>query len=112
MNDLDAESHLFIDGKLTDAASGATFANINPATEETIGQVADAGAVDMDRAIGAARRAFDETDWATNRALRRTCLQQLKDALDREREPLRPQIVPHARTPLMLTYSIHPHPFF
>jgi aldehyde dehydrogenase (NAD+) len=106
MTDLDAESHLFIDGKLADAASGSMFANVNPATEEVIGQVADAGAVDMDRAIGAARRAFDETDWSTNRALRRRCLQQLKDALDRERETLRPQIVAEVGTPVMLTYAI------
>jgi aldehyde dehydrogenase (NAD+) len=106
MADLDAEPRLLIDGKLTDAASGATFANVNPATEDVIGQVANAGAVDMDRAIGAARRAFDETDWSTNRSLRRRCLQQLKDALDRERETLRPQIVAEVGTPIMLTYAI------
>ena len=106
MADLDAEARLLIDGKLVDAASGATFANVNPATEEVIGQVADAGAADMDRAIGAARRAFDETDWSTNRSLRRRCLQQLKDALDRERETLRPQIVAEVGTPIMLTYAI------
>jgi aldehyde dehydrogenase (NAD+) len=106
MADFDAESRLLIDGKLADAASGATFANVNPATEEIVGQVADAGAADMDRAIGAARRAFDETDWSTNRSLRRRCLQQLKDALNRERETLRPQIVAEVGTPIMLTYAI------
>jgi aldehyde dehydrogenase (NAD+) len=106
MADFDAEPRLLIDGKLADAAFGATFANVNPATEEVIGQVADAGATDMDRAIGAARRAFDETDWSTNRALRRRCLQQLKDALDHERETLRPQIVAEVGTPIMLTYAI------
>ncbi|HEV2310050.1 MAG TPA: aldehyde dehydrogenase family protein, partial [Acidimicrobiia bacterium] len=91
MADFDAEPRMLIDGKLVDAASGATFANVNPATEEIIGQVADAAPEDMERAIGAARRAFDETDWSTNRAFRRRCLQQLKDALDRERDTLRPQ---------------------
>jgi aldehyde dehydrogenase (NAD+) len=106
MADFAAESRLLIDGKLADAASGATFANVNPATEAVVGQVADAGAADMDRAIGAARRAFDETDWSTNRSLRRRCLQQLKDALDRERETLRPQIVAEVGTPIMLTYAI------
>ena len=44
MADLDAESRLLIDGKLADAASGATFANVNPATEDVAGHVADAGA--------------------------------------------------------------------
>jgi aldehyde dehydrogenase (NAD+) len=106
MVDFDAEARLLIDGKLADAASGATFANVNPATEEVIGHVADAGAADMDRAIGAARRAFDTTDWSTNRSLRRRSLQQLKDALDRERETLRAQIVAEVGTPIILTHAI------
>jgi aldehyde dehydrogenase (NAD+) len=106
MVDFDAEGRMLIDGKLADAASGATFANVNPATEEVIGQVADGGAADMDRAIGAARRAFDESDWSTNRALRRRCLQQLKDALEREKETLRPQVVAEVGTPIILTYAI------
>jgi len=61
---MNPEARLFIDGELVDAVSGKTYSNINPATEETMGQVADAGVEDMDRAIAAARRAFDETDWA------------------------------------------------
>ena len=55
---------MMIDGKLVDGAAG-TFTNINPATEEVIGEVADASKADMHRAIDAARRAFDETDWST-----------------------------------------------
>jgi aldehyde dehydrogenase (NAD+) len=106
MADFDAEPRMLIDGKLADAASGATFANINPATEEVIGQVADAGPADMDRAIGAARRAFDETEWSTDRSLRRRCLQQLKDALANERETLRGQIVAEVGSPIVLTYAI------
>ena len=42
--------------------SGRTFETVNPATEEVLGVVADAGAEDLDDAIGAARRAFDDTD--------------------------------------------------
>jgi aldehyde dehydrogenase (NAD+) len=106
MAEYDAEPRMLIDGKLADAASGATFSNVNPATEEVIGQVANAGPADMDRAVAAARRAFDETDWSSNRALRRRCLQQLKDALDRERETLRAQIVAEVGTPIMLTYAV------
>ncbi|HEV2993798.1 MAG TPA: aldehyde dehydrogenase family protein, partial [Acidimicrobiia bacterium] len=106
MADFDAEPHLLIDGKLVDAASGATFENVNPATEAVIGTVADAGPADVDRAIGAARRAFDDTDWSTNRALRRRCLQQFKDALDRERETLRAQVIAEVGTPIMLTYAV------
>jgi aldehyde dehydrogenase (NAD+) len=106
MTDFDAEPRMLIDGKLVDAASGATFPNLNPATEEVIGQVADGAPADMERAITAARRAFDETDWSTNRALRRRCLQQLKDTLDRERETLRAQIVAEVGTPVMLTHAV------
>ena len=62
------ETRMLIDGKLVDGEAG-TFDNINPATEEVLGQVADASTADMHRAIDAARRAFDETDWSTNRAL-------------------------------------------
>jgi aldehyde dehydrogenase (NAD+) len=60
------EERMLIDGKLIEAQSAKRFDNLNPATEETFGQVADAGAEDMWRAIAAARRAFDETDWSTN----------------------------------------------
>ena len=58
------ESRMLIDGKLVDGEAG-TFTNINPATEEVLGEVADASKADMHRAIDAARRAFDETDWST-----------------------------------------------
>ena len=47
----------------------------------------------MQRAIGAARRAFDETGWSTDRALRQHCLGQLQDALEAEQEQLREQLI-------------------
>ncbi|HEX5616267.1 MAG TPA: aldehyde dehydrogenase family protein [Acidimicrobiia bacterium] len=97
---------MLIDGTLCDASDGATFDNVNPATETVIGPVADGGAADMDRAIAAARRAFDETDWATNRSRRVACLQQLRDALDKHKEDLRPQIVAEVGTPIALTYAV------
>src|SRR6266542_2013680 len=106
MSELIAEPRILIDGKLVEAASGATYGNINPAAEEVAGEVADGGAEDMDRAIDAARRAFDDTDWATNAAFRQRCLQQLKDALDKEKESLRPQIVTEVGAPIMLTYAV------
>ena len=86
------ESRMLIDGKLVEAFGGATYDNINPATEAVIGPVADADAADMESAITAARRAFDETSWSTDRAFRRTCLVQLKDALASHREDLRPTL--------------------
>ncbi|HMG26460.1 MAG TPA: aldehyde dehydrogenase family protein, partial [Acidimicrobiia bacterium] len=106
MSELAAEPRMLIDGKLVDAASGATYGNVNPATEEVAGEVADAGPADMDRAIEAARRGFDDTDWSTNPAFRKRCLQQLKDALDKEKETLRPQIVTEVGAPISLTYAV------
>ncbi len=106
MSDLNAEPRMLIDGELVDAASGATFENVNPATEEIIGEVADGGVDDMERAIASARRAFDDTDWSTDRALRKRCLQQLKDALVAHAEELRPQLVAEVGTPIALTYVV------
>ena len=57
-------ARLFIDGQWVDAASGATFKTTNPATEETITEVAAAGVPDVDRAVQAARRAFTSGPWA------------------------------------------------
>jgi betaine-aldehyde dehydrogenase len=51
---------MYIDGRWEDAASGRTFAVMNPATGETMARVPEAGAADVDRAARAARRAFDE----------------------------------------------------
>ena len=58
------DAKLFIDGKLCDAADGKTFDVISPWTGEVVGKAADAGKADVDAAIAAARRAFDQTDWA------------------------------------------------
>jgi len=96
---------MLIDGALVEAASGKRFDNINPATEQVLGAVADGGADDIDRAIAAARRAFDETDWSTNRALRRRCLEQLQVAIEAEREALRAELVAEVGTPVALTYG-------
>jgi len=56
---------LFVDGDLCPAASGATFVSHDPSTGEEVGVFADAGVDDAERAIAAARRAFDTSDWAT-----------------------------------------------
>ncbi len=100
------ESRLLIDGKLVPATGGRTYANVNPASEEVIGQVADATREDMERAIAAARRAFDSSDWSTNLAKRAKCLRQLQAALAKHKEELRPQIVAEVGTPIMLTYAV------
>ena len=72
---------MLIDGELTPPQSGKQYPNVNPATEEVIGYAPDAGPEDISKAIAAARRAFDETDWSTNHAFRRHCLEQLAAAI-------------------------------
>ncbi len=103
---MDFESRMLIDGKLVEAEGGRTYDNINPATEEVIGPVADASPTDMEQAIGAARRAFDDTGWATDVELRKRCLLQLQEGLAKHREELRPQIVAEVGAPLGLTYAM------
>jgi aldehyde dehydrogenase (NAD+) len=104
--DLAFEHRMLIDGKLVEASGGKTYDNLNPATEEVIGPVADGSPADMEQAIAAARSAFDTTKWATDPAFRKACLQQLKEALDKHKEELRPQIVAEVGTPIALTFAI------
>ncbi len=54
----------FIGGEWQPAASGKTFATIDPATEEVITEVAEADAADVDRAAKAAREAFENGPWS------------------------------------------------
>src|ERR1700677_1251402 len=97
------EARMLIDGQLVDASSGRTFSNLNPATEEVLGEVADGSADDMHRAIDGARRAFDETDWSTNHSFRKHCLEQLQEALESEREELREELILEVGCPRMIT---------
>jgi aldehyde dehydrogenase (NAD+) len=99
------EPRMLIGGKLVEAASGKRFENINPATEEVLGEVADASAEDMRQAISLARGAFDESDWSTNRALRKRCLEQLQAALESEREEYREELIAEVGTPRMMTFA-------
>ncbi len=57
---------LYIGGEFVKARSGRTFPTVNPATEEVLAEVAEAGPEDIDRAVGAARRA-QESVWARTR---------------------------------------------
>lgn len=54
----------FIDGAFVDAHDGATFTTPNPATGEALIDIAASGAADVDRAVAAARRAFEEGVWS------------------------------------------------
>lgn len=56
-------TQLFINGEWVDSASGETWSVVNPATGDKLADVALANATDVDRAVLAARRAFDEGEW-------------------------------------------------
>src|SRR5438876_11229575 len=61
---------LFIDGQFVDAESGRTFTSLNPATGETFAEVAEADKADIDKAVAAARKAF-EGKWSKTSARER-----------------------------------------
>ncbi|HCU97674.1 MAG TPA: betaine-aldehyde dehydrogenase [Actinobacteria bacterium] len=56
-----SEYGLFLDGEFVPPASGESFTTLNPASEEPLARVAAAGAADVDHAVTAARRAFEES---------------------------------------------------
>ncbi|NDU76493.1 aldehyde dehydrogenase [Actinomadura sp. DSM 109109] len=95
---------LLVDGRLVPGGGGA-FETINPATEEVLGTAADASADDMDRAIAAARRAFDETGWATDPAFRARCLRQLREGLLKRADELRELTIAEVGAPRFLTFG-------
>jgi aldehyde dehydrogenase (NAD+) len=101
------EEAMLIDGALVGAAHGATFDNINPATEQVIGTVADAGAADVDRAISAARRAFDESNWAYDAEMRRHCLLQLHQAMLKSADEFRAIAVTETGVAVRTSYTFH-----
>jgi aldehyde dehydrogenase (NAD+) len=83
------EHRLLIDGQLTEASGLARYDNINPADGSLVGKAADGREQDMERAIGAARRAFDETQWSRDHGQRQHCLRQLQAALREEADLFR-----------------------
>ena len=99
------EGRLLINGRLTEARSGRRYPNINPATEEVIGSVADAAPEDAQEAVAAARRAFDETTWTHDLSLRRRCLTQLRDALRAQSSLLYEQLVAEVGATMAITAS-------
>jgi len=74
---------LLIDGQWVDAVGGRTFKTINPATEEVICEVAEAGPEDVDRAVKAARKAFESGEWPALKPMQRErLLHKLADLIE------------------------------
>lgn len=76
---------LLIGGRWVEAASGKTFDDLNPATGELLAKVAEADKGDVDRAVVAARTAFEEGPWARmSGGERGKILNRIADLLERE----------------------------
>ena len=106
MSDLrDGLDRNLIDGRLVASSNGATFETLNPATEDVLGVAADATVADVDAAIAAARRAFDDDveGWTTDVAFRARCLRQLKEAMLNHSEELRELTIAEVGAPRFLT---------
>jgi acyl-CoA reductase-like NAD-dependent aldehyde dehydrogenase len=102
---LAGDERMLIDGELQYTASGAKFDVIHPASEQVAGQATDGTVADMERAVGAARRAFDETDWSRDLEFRYHCLTQLQEALERNKERLRRVLITEVGCPVTVSGS-------
>ena len=80
---------MFIGGKWVDSVSGKTFPTINPATGQTICQVAEGDKADIDLAVKAARQAFESGPWSKmNASDRGRLLHKLADLVESHKEEL------------------------
>jgi aldehyde dehydrogenase (NAD+) len=80
---------LLINNRWTDSISGKTFATINPSTGEEICQIAEAEAADVDKAVRAARAAFDKGPWRKTMASERgRMLYRLSELIEKNADDL------------------------
>ncbi len=80
---------LLIDGQWKNAVSGRTFTTIHPATGEAIAEIAEADKADVDLAVRAARKAFEEGPWKKMGAKTRAALlHKIADAIEKNAEEL------------------------
>ena len=82
-------NQLLIDGKFVNSVSGKTFDTFNPSTEERIASVQEADVADVDKAVKAARKAFDEGPWRRMPASERgRLLGKLADLVEKNQDEL------------------------
>jgi len=80
---------LYIDGQFVDAADKRTFDSINPYDRTVVARVAKAGVADAQRAINAARKAFDEGPWPRmSRQERSAMLKAISDKINEQKKQL------------------------
>ena len=86
---LEGVKGLYINGAYTEAKSGKTFDVLDPSTEEVIAKASEAQAEDVDAAVAAARKAFDEGEWTKLESAERSHLiYKFADLLEQNREEL------------------------
>ncbi|WAH38061.1 aldehyde dehydrogenase [Alicyclobacillus dauci] len=95
----------FIDGQFVESADGRTFDNINPATGEKIGTVAEGSKREIDQAVAAARRAF-KTWGKTSAAERSVILHKIADLIEANLEELALLETADTGKPLSLSKSL------
>lgn len=87
--DIDLRTELFVDGAFRPAASGRTFDRVSPRDGRVIAAVAEADAEDVDRAVAAARAAFEDGRWRDlHPRERRAVLRRLSELIDAHAEEL------------------------
>lgn len=86
---LKGTKQLFINGKWADSVTGKTFESLNPATGEVLAVVNEAGTADVDAAVSAARKAFDDGPWSKMSAASRSRLiYKLADLMEENKDEL------------------------
>lgn len=80
---------LYINGQFTDAAAGATFENMNPFTNEASNVVAEGRAEDINKAVAAAKKAFEEGPWGKMKvAERMKYINRIADLIEEHAEEI------------------------
>src|SRR6266496_2772798 len=83
------QTKMLIERKWIDSTSGRTFETINPATGQTIAHVAEGEKADVDKAVRAARKAFEKGPWRKMSARERgRLLYKLADLIEKQAEEL------------------------
>ena len=84
---------LYINGQWVSPSGSNVIEVISPCTEQVIATVPDSAPADVDRAVGAARRAFDQGDWAAMDPVERSTILERVAALYTEQVPQMAQLI-------------------
>jgi len=101
---------LIINGQRKGSSDGGTFASIDPATEETVGEIARATAGDADAAVNAAKTSFDSGVWSrAPKAFRKRVLLEIADLIDNHADELARLETLDTGIPISQTRGRHVH---